>query len=425
MVHTSTLKRLLILPAVIGLFTISQTATAQDVAEGDKLFNEHCTACHAIDSKVVGPALRGVHERPGRSEEWLINWIKNSPKMIADGDPLAVKLYEENNKSNMNSFEFLDDGQIKSILAYIKEAPAATAGTDSDGGDGGTSTATTTPAAGGGDNFYSTSTLFVLSVLIIVLLAIALLLSRVKVMLGSLLSNKFPEDEALAQKPSWYQAKFLPWLKDLNPTIATLVIFGAVAVLGGGFYFKYANTEIGVQKGYAPTQPIAFDHSKHAGLYKIDCQYCHSTASYSKQASVPAVNTCMNCHSYISAGDNYPDADVSPEIQKIRDAYKNNTPIRWVRIHNLPDHAYFNHAQHVGAGKVECQTCHGPIETMKKVEQHTSLQMGWCINCHREAKVDVENNDYYEKIHEELKGMGRKEYTVEMNGGLECAKCHY
>ena len=242
-------------------------------------------------------------------------------------------------------------------------------------------------------------------------------------MLGAVLKEKFPDDEAVA-KPSWYKTKFQPWLKELNPTIATLVVFGAVAVLGGGFYFKYANTEIGVQKGYAPTQPIAFDHSLHAGEYKIDCQYCHSTASFSKQASVPAVNTCMNCHSYIDAKDKY-EGEVSPEIQKIRDAYKSNTPIKWVRIHNLPDHAYFNHSQHVGVGKVECQTCHGPIEEMKKVAQHTNLQMGWCINCHREAKVDVANNDYYEKIHEELKGMGRKEYTVAMNGGLECAKCHY
>lgn len=419
MVHTSTLKRILILPAFIGLLLVAKPALAQ--ADGEKLFNENCASCHALDDKVVGPALRGVHTRPGRSEKWLLSWVKNSAKMIADGDPLAVKLYEENNKAAMNSFENLGDDNIKAILGYIKDAPAAVAKTPS--GDGETTATTSAAPTGGGDNFYSTSTLFVLSVLIIVLLAIALLLSRVKVMLGALLNKDLPADEAVAEE-SWFKSKFQPWLKELNPTIATLVIFGGVAVLGGGFYFKYANSEIGVQKGYAPTQPIAFDHSKHAGLYKIDCQYCHSTASFSKQASVPAVNTCMNCHSYIDAKDKY-DGEVSPEIQKIRDAYKSNTPIKWVRIHNLPDHAYFNHSQHVSAGKVECQTCHGPIEEMKKVAQHTSLQMGWCINCHREAKVDVANNDYYEKIHEELKGMGRKEYTVAMNGGLECSKCHY
>jgi cytochrome c2 len=419
MVHTSTLKRILILPTLIGLLLMAQPVSAQ--ADGEKLFTENCASCHALDAKVVGPALRGVHDRPGRSEKWLLSWVKNSAKMIADGDALAVKLYEENNKSAMNNFENLGDDNIKAVLAYIKDAPVAIAATPSGGGE--TTSTTSAAPAGGGNNFYSTSTLFVLSILVVVLLTIVLLLSKVKVMLGAVLKEKFPDDEAVA-KPSWYKTKFQPWLKELNPTIATLVVFGAVAVLGGGFYFKYANTEIGVQKGYAPTQPIAFDHSLHAGEYKIDCQYCHSTASFSKQASVPAVNTCMNCHSFIDAKDKY-EGEVSPEIQKIRDAYKSNTPIKWVRIHNLPDHAYFNHSQHVGVGKVECQTCHGPIEEMKKVAQHTNLQMGWCINCHREAKVDVANNDYYEKIHEELKGMGRKEYTVAMNGGLECAKCHY
>lgn len=424
MVHTSTLKRLLILPAIIGLLSLPIVASAQDAAEGEKLFTENCTACHAVDSKLIGPALRDVQKRPGRSEAWLVKWIRNSAAMIASGDALAVKLYEENNKSNMTNFEFLNEGQVKSILKYIETAPTAVAATTTPTGGGeATSVAASQTASSSSEGFYSNSTLFVLTILIIVLLAITLLLSRVKVMLGSLIVKKFPEDTEAA-KPSWYQTKFIPWVKDLNPTITILVVGGLFAVVGGGFYFKYANQEIGVQKGYAPTQPIAFDHSLHAGQYKMDCQFCHSTASYSKQASVPAVNTCMNCHSYVDAKDKY-NGEVSPEIQKIRDAYKNNTPIKWVRIHNLPDHAYFNHSQHVAVGKVECQTCHGPIETMKKVEQHTSLQMGWCINCHREAKVDVANNDYYEKLHEELKGMGRKEYTVAMNGGLECAKCHY
>ena len=424
MVHTSTLKRLLILPAIIGLLSLPIVASAQDAAEGEKLFTENCTACHAVDSKLIGPALRDVQKRPGRSEAWLVKWIRNSAAMIASGDALAVKLYEENNKSNMTNFEFLNEGQVKSILKYIETAPVAVAAsTTPTGGGEATSVAASQTASSGGEGFYTNSTLFVLTILIIVLLAITLLLSRVKVMLGSLIVKKFPEDTEVA-KPSWYQTKFIPWVKDLNPTITILVVGGLVAVIGGGFYFKYANQEIGVQQGYAPTQPIAFDHSLHAGQYKMDCQFCHSTASYSKQASVPAVNTCMNCHSYVDAKDKY-NGEVSPEIQKIRDAYKNNTPIKWVRIHNLPDHAYFNHSQHVAVGKVECQTCHGPIETMKKAEQHTSLQMGWCINCHREAKVDVANNDYYEKLHEELKGMGRKEYTVAMNGGLECAKCHY
>lgn len=422
MVHTSTLKRLIILPAIIGLLAISQPLKAQDAAEGEKLFNENCTSCHALDAKNLGPALRDVQKRPGRTEAWLIKWIRNSPAMIASGDPLAVKLYEENGKQNMSVFENLSETQVKSILKYIETAPAATAAATTPTDGGGTTVTPTTPTSQGG-GFYSTTTLIVLLVLVAVLLTISLLLSRVKGMMKTMLAAKHPEDLELS-KPSWYNAKFLPWLKNLNPTITTLVLVTLFGIIGGGAYFKYANEEIGVQKGYAPSQPIPFDHSIHAGQYKIDCQFCHSTASFSKQASVPSINTCMNCHKGALAGEKY-GAEISPLIKQVHDAYNSKTPIKWVRIHNLPDHAYFNHAQHVGVGKLECQTCHGPVETMKKVQQHTSLQMGWCINCHREAKVDVANNNYYEKLHKDMKGMGRKEITVAMNGGLECGKCHY
>lgn len=423
MVHTSTLKRLLILPLALGIFATTPIL-AQDVAEGEKLFNENCTSCHVIDgAKSVGPNLRDVTKR--RKEDWLLKWIKNSPAMIASGDPIAVKLYEENNKANMTEFGFLTDNQIKSILKYVESAPVATAAAPAPA-DGGTTTSTgsapTSPAPQS-EGFYSSTTLIIMLVLALVLLVMGVLLSRVQAMMKKMLAAKFPEEEELNQ-PSWYDSKFTPWVKNLNPTITILVLVTLVGVVGGGAYFKYANEEIGVQQGYAPVQPIAFDHSLHAGEYKMDCLFCHSTASISKQASVPSVNTCMNCHKSVDASAKY-NGEVSPEIQKIRDAYKNNTPIKWVRIHNLPDHAYFNHAQHVSVGKLECQTCHGPIETMKKVEQFASLQMGWCVNCHREAKVDVENNDYYEQLHKDLKGMGRKGLTVAMNGGLECGKCHY
>ena len=200
--------------------------------------------------------------------------------------------------------------------------------------------------------------------------------------------------------------------------------------------FDYGNKVVGVQKGYMPAQPIKYSHQLHAGTYKINCQYCHSGADKSKQATVPSASTCMNCHMHVTASAKY-DGKVSPEIQKIYDAVgwdankkaydpsKTQTPIKWVRVHNLPDHAYFNHAQHVKIGKVECQACHGPVETMQVVSQQRSLQMGWCINCHREAKVDVANNDYYVKLHAELKKEGKSSITVAQNGGTECGKCHY
>lgn len=393
---------------------------AQDAAKGKEIFEGQCTSCHAINEKLVGPALKDVNKR--RDEAWLIKWIRNSQAMVKANDPIAVKLFEENGKALMNSFENLSDGDIKNVLAYIKEqseaAPAATAGAAPDASNGGGAVTTTAS-----DGASSGKTFWILAILAGILLVASLLLWRINKVLQQLIVAKDPT-AAGEIEPSWVETKFKPWLRGLNPTIATLVVGLVVVLIGGGWFFQYANTEIGVQQDYAPTQPINFSHELHAGTYKIDCQYCHSTASVSKQASVPAVNTCMNCHKYIDAKEKY-NGQVSPEIQKVRDAYENKTPIKWVRIHNLPDHAYFNHAQHVGVGKVECQTCHGPIETMAKVKQHSSLQMGWCVNCHRQAKVDVENNDYYEEVHANLKAHGKKSVTVAKNGGLECGKCHY
>lgn len=392
---------------------------AQDVAKGKNLFESNCTSCHAVHEKMIGPSLAGVSER--RDEAWLLKWINNSPAMIKAGDPIAVKLYNDNGKQNMNVFDF-SDAEIKDILAYIKDETAkgpATAGPSSST----VSEGTVTTNANTGEGMYTNQTMIILAVLAVILLLASVLLWRINGVLQKLIWAKFPEKKE-EEEPSWYNTKFIPWVRDLNPTIAIMVVVSVFGLAFGGWYFKYANTEIGVQQGYAPTQPINFSHEIHAGQNKIDCQYCHSTADVSKQASVPPVSTCMNCHNFIDAKDKY-NGEVSPEIQKIRDAYESKTPIKWVRIHNLPDHAYFNHSQHVSVGKVECQTCHGPIETMAKVSQHASLQMGWCINCHREAKVDVDNNDYYEQLHEDLKQRGKRTISVAHNGGLECGKCHY
>ena len=180
----------------------------------------------------------------------------------------------------------------------------------------------------------------------------------------------------------------------------------------------WGNESVGIYQGYKPSQPIDFSHKIHAGQYKIDCNYCHTGVRKSKNANIPSPNICMNCHSSIKTD--------SPEIKKIYDAVENNEPIEWVRIHNLPDLAYFNHSQHVSVAGVECQTCHGPVEEMEIMYQYSPLTMGWCINCHRETNVKVEGNAYYEKIHAELsKKYGVENLTAAQMGGLECGKCHY
>ena len=244
------------------------------------------------------------------------------------------------------------------------------------------------------------------------------------------------EKNKQAAEPSLYERKFRPIIEAWNPTVATLIIAGAVMLFLGAFGYKFGMEEVGVQQGYAPTQPINFSHKIHAGQYEMDCKYCHSTVEKSKSASIPSLNTCMNCHKYVKASEKY-NGKTSPEIQKIYNAigYDGDNmeyiegyeqkPIEWVRIHNLPDLSYFNHSQHVVVGKVECQTCHGPIQEMDKVYQFSNLQMGWCIDCHRERGIDSENNDYYEEAHKNMLAEGKDYITVAENGGLECSKCHY
>jgi len=414
---------------LITAIAISAHFVKADVAEGEKLFTANCTACHAINEKVVGPALKDVDKR--RSEAWLLKWIKNSPEMVKSGDPDAVKVFNENNQSPMTAFPQFSDAQIKSILEYIKTGgPAPAAQTASANG----APATAAPAE---DPFYNATTFYALAIMALMLFIIVAILIRIKKTVQEIYDQKFPEAAAL-------EASFKPdprttWKYKLfkkHPVVGVMVVGITFTLILGIYGFDYGNRKVGVQKGYAPEQPIKYSHELHAGKYKINCLYCHSGADKSKQATIPSPSTCMNCHMHVTASKNY-DGKVSPEIQKIYDAVgwdaekkaydptKSIKPIKWVRIHNLPDFAYFNHAQHVKIGKVECQACHGPIETMKVVSQHTSLQMGWCINCHREAKVDVANNDYYEKLHSQLKAEGKSYATVANVGGLECGKCHY
>ncbi len=414
---------------LLAAFFLGAKLTMADVAEGEKLFNAKCTSCHAINDKVVGPALKDVDKR--QSEAWILKWVKNSQAVIKSGDAYANKLYNEYNQSAMTAFPELNDGQIKSILEFIKTggpAPVAAATT------GGAETAN-----GGGDGFYSQTMLIGLSIFAVILLFIIFILVNIRKVIEKIYTEKFPEeidpsDVKVHWKLNKKSSRYKLFVK--HPVVGTLAVGALLTVVLGLYGYDYGQKKVGVQKGYAPVQPINYSHELHAGKYKINCQYCHSSADKSKQASIPSASTCMNCHSYVKAKDKY-NGKVSPEIQKIYNAVGFDSekgayiegfkqqPIKWIRIHNLPDHAYFNHSQHVKIGKVECQSCHGPIEKMKVVSQQRSLQMGWCINCHREAKVDVANNDYYEKLHKDLKASNKDFITVAQNGGLECAKCHY
>ena len=394
---------------IILLFAVSASVSAQNVEEGEKLYKANCTACHQIDNKLIGPALRGVSDK--YSEEWLIKWIKNSAEMIAAGDPDAIAIWEEYNKSPMTAFPYFSDDDVKNILAYIEQAPEKQAVVATTSVDGGAIVVED-----------QTSDYVILTIAIVLLLVIAGLWkikNTLKEVAGEESEDLFSSTITLVN--AFFERK----------SLVTLTVF---IILGFGVNSAWnLMLGVGVTKGYAPEQPIAYSHKLHSGINGIDCNYCHHSARHGKSAAIPSANVCMNCHTYINEGPSG-----KAEIQKIYDAVGfdpekgqyiegyEQKPIKWVRIHNLPDHAYFNHSQHVVAGGLECQDCHGAIEEMEVVEQHAELTMGWCIDCHRQTEVKVADNDYYEEMHAKFKENHPGEaFNVEAIGGLECGKCHH
>ncbi len=398
-------------------------ASTGDADAGKALFKTNCAACHKLYKPMTGPALFGVVEKYEEDFEWLGKWIRNSQELIATGDARAVKVYEENGKKVMNAFEGLTDADISNILAHTNTPvpPIPDVVNTSDGGDGG----------GGG-----VSNEIILAILGFVLLLLVAVLYIVNNTLKRFASAQGIEiEEGEARKPLWksfVENQFL-------------VLVSVIFLLLGSAYFAYGwMSQVGVDQGYAPVQPIHYSHRIHAGDNEIDCKYCHSSARVSKTSGMPSLNVCMNCHKSIgevaavtqAEGKNEYGVDYNKEIQKLyaavgwdeaTQAYTGETkPVEWVRVHNLPDFAYFNHSQHVSVAGVECQKCHGPVEEMEIMEQFSPLTMGWCINCHRETNVKVEGNAYYEKIHEQLsKKYGVENLTAAQMGGLECGKCHY
>lgn len=393
-----------------------------DVAKGKELYQTLCAACHKLDGPSTGPALRGVAEKHDRT--WLQSWIRNSGAMIKAGDPVAVKLFNENNQKVMTPFPQLSDVDIDNILAYTSQPKQEVAA-------GGTPVQGEVNAGGG-----SASNNLILGALVLVLLVLIAMLFLVNKTLRRVAANNgivVVEDE---KKVSIWRA----YVKNQFLVLVTVIL-----LLLASSYFVYGYLmQVGVDQGYEPIQPIHFSHKIHAGDNGIDCKYCHSAARVSKNAGIPSLNVCMNCHMNISefVGDkdtayvDYSKEFYTAEIQKLYDAvgwdkatqtYTGvERPVKWVRIHNLPDFAYFNHSQHVSVAGVECQTCHGPVETFEVMKQHSPLTMGWCINCHRETNVKLETNGYYQKIHEELaKKYGVQNLTAAQMGGTECGKCHF
>ncbi len=375
--------------------------------KGQTLWKQNCTSCHAINAEVVvGPGMKGILQR--REREWLKPWIRNSQAVIASGDPYATALYAKYNQTVMTSFAFSDDelDALLDFIAYESEKKPEVAVADAGGIEN----------KGGGEGGISAGYFnLLLGILVFVLVLILAVLFLMVTILNRFLNQKEDLDEADKEV---IQQKF-----NIFSIFQSRAFLGGVALI---FLLVVAKSGldgligVGIQQGYAPTQPIAFSHKLHAGMYEIDCAYCHTGVYKGKSATIPSANICMNCHNQVKIG--------SPEIQKIYKAIENDRPIEWVRIHNLPDLAYFNHAQHTNVAGLACVECHGEVEKMEVVAQRAPLTMGWCINCHRQSAVDhAKGNDYYDRLleyHEQSKG-GKAPMTVEQIGGLECSKCHY
>lgn len=463
-------KNLLIVLSLILLF--GQLLFGQaDVELGKNLFRANCGQCHNKDMKsdLTGPALGpGIEDWAQYPEEDLYRWIRNSQEMIAEGHPQAVKTWNAWKPTVMAPNPNLTDSDIASIIAYVEGVYTGAIG-------GGTAdAAAATPGAAAGES--GLNKYWVIGGLGVALVILAFILWGIL--------KKLKEVEALREGAEYEKRT----IKQSFSGRTAMGIYVLLFIILGGYFTVNRAVSLNRQQDYQPEQPIKFSHVTHAGVNKIDCQYCHDGARRSQHSVIPATNTCMNCHSAIRKGSTYGTAEITKIYASIGYNPSNDTyiedyeslsqeevkavytkwiadqyeadkgvmdsrgerevetqwnhivesltndvkkqvqgPIPWVRIHNLPEHVFFSHEQHVMAGGVACQTCHGPVEEMEVVKQFSTLAMGWCINCHRETEVNF-SNDYYEiytHYHEEMKDGTRSQITVEDIGGTECQKCHY
>lgn len=407
-------------PAKIAA-TPSSATQAGDPAKGKEIFNTNCAACHKLDVKTIGPALRGVGAKYEKA--WIYKWVHNSANLIKSGDALAVKVFEANNKIPMTAFPQLSEADIDNVVAYTMEPKPAEAAPVVVAKDPSSATST-----GGISNNVILGALSLIMVVLIVML---------------LLLNNFLRKVATAKGIDLAQSQSAMLIWKAFARNQFLVLATSIFLLLASAFFVYAYLmQIGVDQNYQPVQPIHYSHKIHAGSNAINCNYCHSAARVGKTAGIPSLNVCMNCHKSIAevsdttATAEYSKVFYDKEIDKLYKAvgwdkvnqkYTGITqPVKWVRIHNLQSFVYFNHSQHVTVGGVACQTCHGPVQTYEVQKQFAKMTMGWCIDCHRTTNVKTEGNDYYKKIHEELsKKYGVAKLTAAQMGGLECGKCHY
>lgn len=424
---------------LLFLVLISFSATSQP--DGKALFKQNCASCHHPVKNLTGPGLQGAKAKWEAAGDDIYAWVKNPQAQYDAGVKSALAInYMVGGMPGQN----VNNEEIDAILKYVDEwtAPVTVAGP-------------TDVPVGPATESNNTWLMWLIIGGILSMLVVALWGVRKQLYYAVRERNQGEEidedEESVAKEVKGWMGRNLKLVSVLGFVLTcTLAYYGAEELYKVGL----------VPENYNPEQPIEFNHSIHAGTNEIDCQYCHNSAAKSKSAGIPTVNVCMNCHKGIQEGT---DEKGTREIAKIhaaagydveKRAYTGKTePVKWVKVHNMPDHVYFNHAQHVTVGKIECENCHGDVKTYKtgkvsgtetinnlklegkKIVKLTKplLTMGWCIECHNTAEVSTADSKYYDDIHERLKSdkelyksvMEDGKVKVKELGGWECSKCHY
>jgi cytochrome c2 len=423
--------------------------------DGEKLFKANCASCHNPVKNATGPKMQGVLQKwqDAGEGELIYKWVQNPSELYNSGKSKMAKAIWDWSPTAMTPQGHLSREEVESIFTYVDNyaPPVAAVG----GG--------AIDLVSGGDSQESDTYWWwiISAILVFVLFAIF----GVRRELTAAIAVK--EGKEIDFKRT-FAVSAREWF--IKNWLVTKILIVSVALFSGVELFGRAY-QLGVINDYQPSQPIAYSHKLHAGQMGIECKYCHHSAEKSKHAGIPSVNVCMNCHAIVHEGPQYG----TEEIDKIHTAagYNKNKqaynldefgervedPLVWNKAHNLPDHVFFSHSQHVhpNTANIDCRQCHGPVQTYtlgkvsstEEVNAYAStdegmekgiiqltkplLTMGWCIECHNKKEIDLTSSGYYEDIHERLKSnadVNNKIFeddkvTVKELGGWECAKCHY
>lgn len=425
-----------------------------DKVKGETLFKANCASCHkTTDAVLAAPGLKDVDVRWKGKDALLVKWIQNPQAAAATGDPYIKGLVDKYvGTFGWMTAQAVTEADVKDIMTYVK-----TAGPPPDKGGQVNKCLTLEEIKAAKKEGDSNDTTIWFIIIGIILAIIAVSAANISKSLKNAI-NERDGQPAVADLSYWQSAKKWLWENKKFVSVVGLFLVCYFTVVG----YK-ALLGIGVYDGYTPDQPVWFSHAVHNCQNEIDCQYCHSSASKSKHAGIPSVNVCMNCHKGVQEGT----ITGKKEIEKIYAAIGfdpasgtyiegyEQKPIEWNKVHNLPDHVYFNHSQHVSVGKIDCKNCHGPqqmytvghmptAEEINSQEDVTGLiklekdpfTMGWCLECHNKAGIDLASSKYYEDMHARYKAseVGQRTLrdimddgtaTVRELGGWECGKCHY